>query len=626
MALKYFFEFEDVESILHRVEIYNDDFVGDATEVKGSCQLTKASTTDTLESIRGGGLKIDLEATTELDFTDLYSEEERTFSVKYFRDSQILFNGFISPEGLFQSFTEDIWTISLDCIDGLGFLKNLSYVDNVTKEQFVGKQSMLEVIVNCLKRTGIEQEIYTNVEIWYEGLTTTNDVLANAKINSFRYIKTDNQTTMQCDEVLRTILELLSASITQWNGKWLIYKPNYLYLNENIDFFRYDSDGVALSPSKETLNFRQVLGSDINGFYPHHVNRNQQISIDNSIGAYRISYKYGLTNSFFNNVYLENVAGVIDEWTIDDATYLDFPADDRGFILTGRDSGTESKILTSQSVSFIAGNTLSYQETLKRVSPDVLSDGISVTIVKLVGGSGTRYLSKQGLWQAGLNVLSFDLQFDQEFNFTINSEPLPFDGDVFIELWTPINNTPSLPAGLECKYLITKSFIAPATDLGVVKGEVHTFQKTLKPSSKIGETKEVFNGDSPSELYVGTIYKADGITPTENWNLLDYSPLNLTKPILYIMGIERMLMYARPLKVFKGDVYGFIDFLSVVSIDNIDGLFMPIEYSYDALRNITTLKMKEILSNPELIGNFSDIEYNFQINNENEVVEPTINN
>lgn len=623
MALKYFFEFTDVESILHRCEIYNEDFVGDATEINGNCVLTKASTNDTLESIRGGGLQINLEASIDLDFTDLYSEEERTFLVKYYRDGQIKFNGYLSPEGLFQSFSDEIWNISLDCIDGLGFLQNLSYVDNVTKEQFVGKQSMIEVISNCLKRTGIEQDIYVNIDIFYEGTTLYDGgVLANTFINSFRYIKEDNQTTMQCDEVLRTILEPFAACITQYNGSWFIYKPNTMHSYETLYFYKFDKDGVYIDDNVP-YNFRKTLGSQINGFYPHHANSNQQISIDNSIGAYRISYKYGLTNAFFDNLLLENVAGVIDEWTIDDATYLDFPTDDRGFIVTGRPNLSISKILTSQTVSLLEGNTISYQETLRRITESNLKTGTSRTLIKLVGGSGTRYLYPDGSWQSSQRFLGVFLQFNEEYNYRIDSAPLPFDGDVFIEIWTPSNSSNITP-DRDVEYLITRSFIAPSNDLGLIKGEIHTFQRISKPSSKIGETKEVFNGDSPSELYVGTIYKADEVTPTSLWNFSSTGELINYATILQIMGLERMKMYAKPLKVFKGDVYGFIDFLSVVTIDNIDGLFVPIEYKYNASDNITTLKMKEILNYGLPNSTFSDIEYNLQINNENQVVEPTI--
>ena len=150
MALKYWFEFTDVKTIVHRVEISDATFVGDSTQIYGSCSLEYSETKDTLEPVRGSGLKIDLEANSALTFYDLYSEEERTFSVVYKRDNQILFNGWLSPEGIYESLVSDKWVISLDCTDGLGFLKNLSYVEDATGLNFVGKQSVLEIVSNCL--------------------------------------------------------------------------------------------------------------------------------------------------------------------------------------------------------------------------------------------------------------------------------------------------------------------------------------------------------------------------------------------------------------------------------------------------------------------------------------------
>ena len=178
MALKYWFEFTDVKTILHRVEISDATFTGDSTQIYGSCSLEYSETKDTLEPVRGSGLQIDLEADSGLTFYDLYSEEERTFSVVYTRANETLFNGWLSPEGIYESFVTDKWIISLDCTDGLGFLANLSYVEDATGLNFVGKQSLLEIVVNCLKRTKTPQNILTSVKIYYDGLDQTLNTFA----------------------------------------------------------------------------------------------------------------------------------------------------------------------------------------------------------------------------------------------------------------------------------------------------------------------------------------------------------------------------------------------------------------------------------------------------------------
>jgi hypothetical protein len=628
MALKYYFEFTDVETIKHKVEIYNDDFVGDATLVYGTCSLTKASTKDTLEPIRGGGLKIDLEASTDLDFTDLYSEEERTFSVKYYRNENLHSLYWIDPEGLFQSFVEDKWIISLDCTDGLGFLNNLSYVDNVTKEKFSGKQSQLEVIVNCLKRTGFNQNIYVRVQYIKRDETDGLPLLQNTYVDSFRYVKDDNVTTMQCNEVLKTVLELYSLVITQKDGDWYIYRPNDLYILKTLDtdtltFYAYDSNGTPLNPTTKTVNFAQDLGSQIDNFYPHHVNGNQQLSIDNSIAAYRINYKYGLTNSLFDNIYLENVGGVIDEWTINDATKLTFPTDNRGFILEGTVRNQQDLILTSDSIIVAENDIIVNKGVIEYIFKDILfGNALFKSKVILTDGTNTRYLQKDGSWSSSSTYIDFTLPIDNTFIYEIKTEPIPFDGSIYIELYTPSPISFNNDYTVRC--LITESTLKVTDSLGELKGEIHTFQRTDNSSSKIAETKEVFNGDINSALYSGTIYGMDETTPTDIDWYID-SPFVFRKPILRIMGEERMKMYEKPLKVFKGDVYGYIDYLSVISINNITGWFMPIEWNYDASKNITKLKLKEILNLNPFLTSYPNITHSVILDN-GDVQDPTITN
>ena len=628
MALKYWFEFTDVKTIVHRVEIYKDDFVGDSTQIYGSCSLNKASTKDTLESIRGGGLRIDLEANLNLTFSDFYSENERNFSVKYLRNNIELFFGWLSPEGLFESFVNDKWVISLDCTDGLGFLKNLSYVENATGLPFSGKQSGLDIIVNCLKRTDLQQNIYSKINIYHENMLAANNVLAETYFNVNRFVKEDRgETYMNCDEVLRSILEPFGACLTQYKGGWYIYKPNELYTNSTLNMFAYDYDGLALSPTKVEIDFSRLLGSQINNFYPHHSNANQQLTTDSAIGAYRINYKYGLVKSFFTNLNLQNIAGVVDEWTVDDTNNLQFPTNDLGFILDtipyASPTPSTTLVLTSDSFNFAENNVLQFNTSYQFFTQGGITSKIITNLyfkVILTDGVDTYYLDGSGEWVNSDTFISVQLTA-QLRNLIIQSNSIPIDGTVSVEIYRPIRLNTQGTAFDDA--IITQCGFSPInSELEDIKGENHTFQINENPSTKIEKVKEVFNGDNPSDSFFGTIYEGDQTTPTEFWYRNELFLRFI--PLLQIMGEERMTMYAKPLRVFSGDVYGYIDYLSVISIDGINNvLFMPIEYDYDALTNITKLKLKQILNDPLItsIDNKIDYELTFDYGN---VVEPTI--
>jgi len=85
------------------------------------------------------------------------------------------------------------------------------------------------------------------------------------------------------------------------------------------------------------------------------------------------------------------------------------------------------------------------------------------------------------------------------------------------------------------------------------------------------------------------------------------------------MGEERMKMYSKPLQVYKGDVYGYFNYLSLVTINGLTGKFMPTTYSYNALSNITSLELMEVLNTDIL----SDVLYELTFDY-GDVVEPTI--
>jgi len=45
---------------------------------------------------------------------------------------------------------------------------------------------------------------------------------------------------------------------------------------------------------------------------------------------------------------------------------------------------------------------------------------------------------------------------------------------------------------------------------------------------------------------------------------------------------------------FSGDVYGYIPYLSMVSINNVSGKFMPIAYNSTTKANVTTITFLQI--------------------------------
>ena len=107
MAQKYSIIYNDVANIEHECQIYDDTYSDAVIDILGKVFLDHAETDNPLEAIRGKGLRVELEADTDLTYSDLYSEEEKTLPVIYLRDSIQLFSGWLNPEGWFEDYVTD---------------------------------------------------------------------------------------------------------------------------------------------------------------------------------------------------------------------------------------------------------------------------------------------------------------------------------------------------------------------------------------------------------------------------------------------------------------------------------------------------------------------------------------
>ena len=643
MALKYHIEYYDTVNTLHRFELYDDDFVGDSTQVQGSAVLDYGQVDENLEAIRGQGLRVSLEASETLTFEDLFTDNERVIRVVYKRDSVTLFEGWLNPQGFYEDFVNDRWVVSFDCIDGLSYLKNFAFVDS-SGLNIVGIRTQLELLAIALKRTGLEKNINVSIGVSYDGggYDSLLSVLENVKANPRRYIKDDNNTVMSCEEVIRDILEPYGAVLTTYQGEWLIYKPNQLFLDSEQTFYRYDYEGAALSPTTKDIDFAFSIGSNINDFYPHYCNENQQITNKPSFGAYRINYKYGLIRTLIENSFLYTSNGLrYDNFEILNSGFVDVPsAGGYGTRLRAFSTFLGDKDYIFKSNRIAITDQTAIDLTIKSTmtidpggdtawsSPNLL---VGVWIVALgedpENASTEKYFYNGASWvdKTGDSVLDFQeesfsssqvLNIETTSVFSVSTPPI--EGDIHFYFNHPQVNfgvNPSQPVGV---YLDFREISAENTNDPInsdVKGETFTFQRTINPSSNTAKTKEVFTGDSFFDIYEGSLYKNDGITPTETWAR---DGITESVSILVIMGGEMMRMNASTVRIFSGDIYGFFDYMSVVSIDGKSGLYGVTKYSYDTKQNIISVELTQLYGDELLDLTFEeDLDYG-------KVVEPTI--
>lgn len=621
--VKYYCNYSDVENVSHRFEIYDDDYSDAPIPINGYVILQYADVDSPLEVIRGQGLKIILDADVTLTFNDLWSGEERKYKVIYYRNNETLFTGWLLTEGFFEDFVSDKWQVTLVCSDGLGYLKDLAFVQS-NGLPYLSKMSMLDVLRNALSRTGIEQELYTKIDIFYTGLSDTVNVLENTYINTQRYVKDDGETIMSCDEVIRDILEPFTAILTNRKGVWIVCRPLELSAS-NMTFFRYNSEGIYLGTA--TINLLATIGSHINGFYPHHVNANQRIENVASLGAHRINYKYGLVNGLSDNVYLQGDGTSIDGYTIVNTTFTNIPTTNLGINLELNPGGATPNVILMRSDTVSVLESILISAKFKFTTYEEVT-GIVISI-KLVSGGTTYYYSILNEWITTETVWklpnfiynpNYDgppdpLRIGSEISKTFELQfSIPSDGDLSFEFWQPTNDN-NTTLGNGYAFLEQVEFSIEDNNRLPIKGEFHTFQRTTNPTAKVKDVQVVYTGDNPLDVYKGTIYKSDADTPTLTWYRKGYAD-NL--PLIGIMGNEIMKLAQKSQRMFAGDVYGYFDYLSFIQINGFTNKFVVYSYLYDTKQNVISAVFHEVFTDE-----LSDVDYEVTYDY-GETVKPTI--
>ena len=625
--LKYYIIFDD-----YTLNIYKKNYLGSATEIFGTFTLKKSSVETILTPIRGTGLDLQLEANQALTYDEFLLEDEFTFKVELLKNTDLIYKGYVKPDGCQQSFIADIWYVNIETVDGLGLLKDLSFVQS-NGLRFTGKLSIYDVIKGCLDRTRLTMDVLTSIDLEYVGYTGTN-VIKDVYVNSERFIKQQqDEVIMDCNEVLTSMLNLMSTVITQQDGKWFIYRPNDL--ESGIATFTNQTNDTT-----QLYNFNATLGSQINNFYPHHCGSDQQIEVRGAISAYRLNYKYGFLDGYIKNTNLShNDEMVYTDWTTnpdlpievtDTGTYpeapyigleiINNPLNSSGLELAVREGVPFlTEVLTSTSFTGLQGRSLIFRfkaSTIRTVHYFNIQ----------VKTSDGYYLSNDNEWVTDSNAHIIlkcgNVGFTEYF---ITHErlmpPLNADCDITVVICSPTIYVldPSSPF-----YYLTKKGLSKVSyvqildntykESGIV-GEFHTVSRKNPPSSITKENQVVYNGDGEIIL-IGSIYTDDLETPTEFWTRKNKAE-NLS--LLGISAMDDLRIQSAPIKLFSGSIFGEIKYMSVVTIDGISGKFMPIHYDYDYKTNISQVKLLQFYT-----SDLGDIDYVISPDYGNDTIKPTI--
>lgn len=591
----------------HVVEILELDYLGMPEEILASQNPVSINYQNTgdkkLEAFRGSEITLNLIATENFQLEDLYTENERQFIIVDYRNGVSIGRWFIIPDGCQESFSYTPYTISVNGVDGLGVLKNLSFV-RPDSNIWLGKYTFFDVIYNCLNRLGFDDLIINTCVNIYEVSMTQGDMydpLEQCYVNAERFFKEDGYTPMTCQEVLLAVLSEWTACIIQSEGEWYIYRPNEAALNGTLVFRRYVDGVMSYNNATVTKDIDVVLGGESEGVVLaplFHINRDQLKMIDRPYKNASIGYTYGVVSgNIINPNFLGFTTdpitsqGSFPDWN-NSATPLTLDLDPLGGAMMGKTSttpGIYEYIQNATPVTCALGDIFS--ATINYYN---YASGGPRAFIILTGGGLTRYADANGAWSATPYLFIGDFFTTAYFEGSkiLTLEATPFAGSIVFRLFEPEDSIISPPPPPDqVKVTYRRAELSPVLDPADAIGEIHTAEQT-NDFTFVPEILRTFNGDNVSDQFVGGIYRADQTTLTTLWNRRGLSesalasPYAASKPFLRIAAEEIVRLYGGPFVRFEGSIFGYFNPLSRFEINLITGKFMPLSLTYDLQSNI----------------------------------------
>jgi hypothetical protein len=260
----YYFSFKNIKDELFIVEIWQDTTATiTATEVVGDvdpCVLEYAALDSKLNPVHGSGVTLNMIATADHNFMDLYTGKIHEFLVKVYKESYLIWCGYLDPEMYSSPFSfNENYPVTFTCSDGFALLDRINYitpsdielvelpighfVENGLKP-YTGISSQWTVITNILTKLNLP------VNYILVGISTVSNDFTPASSETIFHktlVINDNYVneTLEpetCRTVLEGILKPYGAFIIQNNGSIYITDLNFLANNNNQTFKRFYGD------------------------------------------------------------------------------------------------------------------------------------------------------------------------------------------------------------------------------------------------------------------------------------------------------------------------------------------------------------------------------------------------
>ena len=211
-ATKYQFKFDSAHGVEHRILIQKDGYSGDIIKRRlGRGPVLKKQKNG---PICGTSLEIYAECVNDGEFAqDFFTSNPKDLRVRLYRGNNLIWTGFVSAEAYSEPNIAPPYDVQVLATDGLGELKLVTFVP-------AGAVTLSEHFRTALAYAGESHTIYVASALIMTGQATTATFGMS--------INLDYLADKSYYDVLTALLDSLHATITMYNGNWLIARETDL--------------------------------------------------------------------------------------------------------------------------------------------------------------------------------------------------------------------------------------------------------------------------------------------------------------------------------------------------------------------------------------------------------------
>jgi hypothetical protein len=243
-------EYDTIHDFPTKIEIIQRDYAGATTEI---CFADEPLVLDYDESDKfspfvASHCVLKLVEETVDQFLPLFTSDGRKYRVDYYKDFGagwvLMWTGWVVPEFYVRPFVRTKGNyVTVKASDQLGILKDEPFLD-ASENKFVGELSQLKIITEILKKTGLENNIRIQDNIFESTMATNETPLIQAFADTRIFYNEKNE-PLKCDEVLSQVIKCKSGlRLFQSYGYWWLIRSEYNV--GTFSFFEYDFTGTLV--------------------------------------------------------------------------------------------------------------------------------------------------------------------------------------------------------------------------------------------------------------------------------------------------------------------------------------------------------------------------------------------